>query len=272
MARQILTEPIIVQNDSYFKLSFTYKVKNPHENREVNRIREIRYGGIAPSVSVNLGSYYPYYQERFSNLPKDKKVIIFTQSSNSYSNQQAFEDYVKLELGGWKKIIEPIVIPLENKRYVEINFLEPDLAVSDNFIQNPLDYQSNNAILSLYYCSNNVESLSLSSSVKIAKEELVNSLEFSITPNLDKENRIYLILREYFHNYMSCSQLDEDRCDFFFSYNQNQNLFLDTTNALTHTFKSNFNDYNLWCLVLEPTMKTNADGNEIPLYHDEPVK
>lgn len=268
MAKEVLTEPIIVQNDSYFKLSFTYKVKNPHENREINRIREIRYGGSHSSASLGNSKY------RYSLSPsKNKKIIVFTQSEITYRNEDTFKAEMQLwEVKGWNRLQEPIVIPLENKRYVQIDFFEPDTMETENYIRKDRNYGYPDERPCFYYVSDNIESFSLNSSIKIAKEELVNSLEFSITPNLNKENRIYLILREYFYNYVSCSQLDEDRCDFFFSYNQYQNLFLDTTNALTHTFRSNFNDDNLWCLVLDPVMKIDANGKEVPLYHDEPVK
>ena len=156
------------------------------------------------------------------------------------------------------------------KDYARIDFFKPDLTTEDNYIQESGSHSYTATYgLYYYYCSNNLEGLTLSSTIKIAKEELVNSLEFSITPELSKENRMYLMFMEAPIDIPACSQLDEDRCDLFFVYPQYQNLFLDTTNALTHTFKSGSDDYNLWCLVLDPVMKTDADGNEIPLYHDE---
>jgi hypothetical protein len=176
------------------------------------------------------------------------------------------------EAKGWNRLQEPIVIPLENKRYVQIDFFEPDTTETENYIRKDKQGDYPYECPYFYYVSDNIESFSLNSSIKIAKEKLVNSLEFIITPNLDKENRMYVMFSEYLNNYISIAQLDEDRCDFFYSYNQSQNLFLDTTNALTHTFKSNFNSYNLWCLVLNPVMKRDENGNEIPLYHDEIIK
>ena len=260
-AKEILDEPIIVQNDSYFKLSFTYKVDNPHENRKVNRIREIRYGGYTSD----------YRNETKLSPSKEKNIILITQTDYSTTNTASMFDTMGLTLKGWEKIQDSINIVSSNKYAIQINFLRPLKDSTENEIASASYYYSNSIYFHFYYCSDNLESFSLKSSIQISTTELKNSLEFSITPELNKSNRMYLMFREYPAS-VGIVQLDEDRCDFFYQYYQYQNLFLDTSNALSHTFKSSFNNYNLWCLVLDPVMKTDADGNEIPLYHDEPVK
>jgi hypothetical protein len=135
MAKEVLAEPIIVQNDSYFKLSFTYKVKNPHENREVNRIREIRYGGKFSSVSINST------QNQSKIFPSKKKnVIVITLTSETYSKEEDFTSK-ELEFSGWTKIQDStIIIPLGDatltkKQYARIDFFKPDLTTEDNYIQ-----------------------------------------------------------------------------------------------------------------------------------------
>ena len=54
LAREILDTPIEVANDSYFKISFTYKVENPHEHREEKRIRQYSLPQKLQAIHLNV--------------------------------------------------------------------------------------------------------------------------------------------------------------------------------------------------------------------------
>lgn len=257
IAKEILEEPIVVQNDSYFKLSFTYRVENPHENKKDERIREIRFGGV--TVKDDMPTQI--------SPSKTKNVMVITQCQYNNSNFEALKNFAKLQLSGWERIQDTISI-FTNNRIIQVDYLRPLLETEENIIKTSSYSYNKYTYVTFYYCTDNLKSFSLSSYDFIPQAQLKESTVFSITPNLDRENRMFLMLPEYPFNNVWISQLDDDRCDLFYDHAQLMSLYLDRTNALSHTFQSNFYDYNLWYLIFNPEMEKDTDGNEIPLYHD----
>lgn len=93
MARELLDEPIIVENDGYFKMSFTYECENPHENRQEKRERLMKW---------------PFFNHHYANSsyplsfkPTKNKLLLGIYVSNyNISNEQLSQKDISAP--GWE--------------------------------------------------------------------------------------------------------------------------------------------------------------------------
>ena len=87
IVRELLPEPIEVEDQCYFKLSFTYTVANPHENREIKMNRLV---SRKPSMIANRGDVGNSY----TVAPPNKKCrYLCIRQEDSSSDNKTAEDY-----------------------------------------------------------------------------------------------------------------------------------------------------------------------------------
>lgn len=278
MAREILETPIEVQNDGYFKMSFTYRVENPHENREVKRIKQ--YSRTFCYDFDNNSSNQT--ADRSFSLNKSHGRVLMIAKWYVSSRPSSMDNYY-LDFQGWtgKEIIEPILAGNSNNSnnffITRIYILTPEDG-EDNSIR----MTNSRASYSRYNCTyvflkNNI--LDIVPQI-IQGEDYFIDLEYSdsteviLNKSALEKNIIWLALSNPYHNTPNFYQKDTNFCDYDYVNEINEtSLFFDNTDATEHTigfshYRETDTSYRSYVfLKLQATMKDNT-----PLYEDIPVQ
>jgi hypothetical protein len=271
MAKEVLEEPIVVQNDSYFKLSFTYKLENPHENRKIKRVQSIYNGGW------NQGNHTTVLNR--TDAIKNGKIIAFFYD----------EDYVpSISFSGWESTDKnndgtfKSIFSRTSKPYYYFYELKSLDDVPDNNLQ--MSTRNNSYKKISFYYLNNVKKLNFKKVFYFQPNQTSNQF---LIPNggesIEKEdgtteyikyidkNYIYIIFPHYYYTaYCSVHQLDEDFCTTSSENSNPVTFFLDkngvSEDSEGHRFGfSNHTDYTWSCVILEAEMEDPSK----PIYYDE---
>lgn len=269
MAREVLETPIEVANDSYFKMSFTYKVENPHENRQVKRVKQ--YSRTFCRDYYNSDSQQA--NQSFSLVKRNEKVLLIakwrlTSSISSYDNYY-------LKLNGWSG--EEILKPFFTLSYSTTGFLTRIYLLSpDDSEKNLITMMNTTEKYGYYnctYCYLKDTILDISA-LPIKDDEYHLSVCQEYEVNLQKtaleKHIIWLCLSESIHNTPDFYQKDLDFCDY--DYNQSDSettLLFDETDAESHTLSFSKHNYSNGYAFLK--LQATTDG-DIPLYEDIPVQ
>lgn len=273
IAREILETPIEVANDSYFKISWTYRIENPHENREVKRVRQ--YTDFWESfVSTKQANRYIISPRKIS-----QSLVIRKQSIGTRENFKTLEEYQQifaLQTEGWtvKNITSFLlddrktVYSYNYNFFVSIDLLTPDLTENNTIsMLSSNDYYSDGyynyfSILPLTLKITNIDFIEISK--KLENEHLVyNSNEekhliwITVGGPIDKQ-------------YEPARQLDNNFCDCAYRYNNYAtSFFFDETQSQEHVFYiRNTSDQPATVVVkLQATTE-----NDSLLYEDIPVQ
>ncbi len=278
VAREILDEPIIIQEDSYFKLSFTWTVENPHENRKEKRIRQYSL---------------PYYNRRSSSsstphsiTPDQKKKMLLVRlgsihyRSNPGDADTCMENF-QLTAEGWEAThLTHFFLDqrTSSNNYNEIDFVSIELLTPDpenpdkNTLSMPhyrTDFNYNFEITSFcwVYLEDGITNVTYSNDENSLIRQLSNPIIVQKKEN--ESNILWLGLNNLQHQSPWSAQTDTKYCDFYYvNSNQNACFFFDQTDATEHSFSiGNTSEYESIAMVrLDLTLK---DGEV--LYKDVPV-
>lgn len=277
MAREILDTPIEVQNDGYFKMSFTYRVENPHEHRTVKRIKQ-----------YSRTFYFDYYNsstlqaDRSFSLDKNNGRVLMIAKWCHSSRPNSIDNYY-LDFQGWtgKEIVEPILAGNSNSNNnfftTRIYILTPEDG-EDNSIRmtNSTRYDGRYNCTYVFLKDNisDITSQPIQGENYFIDLEFSNDTEITLNKTALEKNIIWLALSNPYHNTPNFYQKDTNFCDYDYVNGVNEtSLFFDDTDATEHTIgfshyyqtDTHFRSYVF--LKLKAIMKDNT-----PLYEDIPVQ
>lgn len=278
IAREILDTPIEVANDSYFKISWTYKVEHPFENQKEKRIRQYTdyFANYYSATTISDKKYTISPQKR------SKSLIVRKHSIGTWQNFKTIEEYKEifaLELKGWdleKNIASFLLDDRETVAdsgynfFISIDILTPNLEEENSISM--LASSSSNWSYDGY--ANQFSILPLTSKITDIKLlDISKKLEssHSVTIEEGKKHLIWLGLSSpRIGNIVRSYQTDFQFCDCAYKYdNYATTFFFDETRAKDHSFYiSNNTDFPATAVVkLQATTE-----NDIPLYEDIPVQ
>ena len=283
LAREILDTPIEVANDSYFKISFTYKVENPHENRELKRIRQYslpfyyRFDGQASGTPFICS---PVLNEQKKRLLLVRNYDIYDTNIITDELLEQYYEKIPLTLEGWSLEKHIGHYSLYNKkvnRNHEQTIITLDILTPDNTENNNISSPGYNTIYnSGYYVTYNIifleddiETLSLNKENGLFQFDTNDNIEVSKLSNEQImwicSNCPYLQLNSFVH------QLDYVYpCDNLSYYgNYGCNFVIDNTEAISHNFKLPYNSDYEGGVIAKLTIKMK---DNTPLYEDIPVQ
>ena len=245
IARENLDTPIEVANDSYFKISWTYKVEHPFENQKEKRIRQYTdyFGNYYSTTTFSDKKYTISPQKRSKSLVVRKHSI---GAWNNFKTEEEYKEIFALELKGWileKNIASFLLDDREAMAdwgyncFISIDILTPDLTEESSISM--LASSSSNWSYD-GYC-NQFSIMPLTS--KIEKIELLD-----ISKKLEP---LHLVAYEEVKNHLiwlglssprlgeaaKSHQTDLHFCDCAYRYNSYATtFFFDETKAKNHSF------------------------------------
>lgn len=278
VAREILDTPIEVANDSYFKISWTYKVENPHENRQVKRIRQ---------YSLPQHNYWGDNSSQTHPLTVEKKKLLLLRqyslySTNNRTDEQVEEYYqnLTLTLSGWTNkhlghfsLYNKNVNNYDEQAIIMIDLLTPDVT-ENNTILSPAYGAAGSSYLdgrfftfNYIYLNDNVLDIDYQGFYRLDDTQQ----ELTVFKDKNDKSIIWITCNSQRLDLTNGTyQKDYNFCDNLYYYNQKFAIFLmDITEADSHIFKLPYNkDYEGGAVIkLKATMKDNT-----PLYEDIPVQ
>ena len=278
IARELLDTPIEVANDSYFKISWTYKVEHPFENQKEKRIRQYTdyFANYYSATAIGDKKYTISPQKR------SKSLVVRKHSIGTYSNFKTIDEYktiFALELKGWtleKNIASFLLDDRDSVSsygrnfFISIDILTPDLT-EDNSISM---LASNRYDTSIDGYTNQLSILPLTSKIKqIELLDISKKLEAThlVTNEEGKSHLIWLALSSpHFGEVAKSHQTDLQFCDCAYRYDSYATtFFFDETRAKNHSFFMYNNGDHPATIVVKLQATTE---NDIPLYEDIPVQ
>lgn len=282
LARELLDTPIEVANDSYFKISFTYKVENPHEHRELKRTRQ-----------YSLPFYYRFYGQTSGDpfvcsptLNGQKKRLLLVRNYDIYNTSQItdelLEEYynkIPLTLEGWNSehighysLYNKNVNQNREQTIITLDILTPDNTENNNISSPGYGTISSSGYYVTYniiFLEDSIETLSLNKETGLFQSDTDTMIEVS---KLSNEQVMWICSN---CPYLQLNSLIYQKdyvypCDNLSYYgNYGSNFVIDNTQATSHTFKLPYNqEYEGGAIAkLTITMK-----NSTPLYEDIPVQ
>jgi hypothetical protein len=275
VAREILEEPIVVQDDSYFKLSFTWTIENPHENKKEERIRLYSLPFYSKKDASETTPHY------IVPVLKKRMILVRIGSIFNLSSPETIESHkenFQLTLEGWnaKNLTSFFTDERTSSNYNnELNFVSIELLTPDenekdlNKITQPHNYNGYNYYYTFFgwiYLEDDV--IDVSYKEKSLIRQLVNPIV--VNKEKDEKNILWIGVDNIQHKSPWHNQLDENYCDFYYvSSHQNACFFFDQTDATEHSFLiGNDSLYEAIAMVrLDLTLKEGE-----VLYKDVPVK
>lgn len=283
LAREILDTPIEVANDSYFKISFTYKVENPHEHREEKRIRQ--YSLPTSYTFHNQTTGAPF--ECSPSLNGQKKRLLLVRYYDIYDKSkitnELLEQYyekIPLTLEGWihekhighYSLYDKVVNNDNEQAIITLDILTPD-ETENNKISSPgygkiTSKSGYYATYNIMFLEDTIKTLSWDKETGLIQFDTNTFVEVN---KLSNEQVIWVCSQ---HPSVSQTvltrQVDYDFCDNLDYYgNYGSDFIVDNTTAFSHTFKlgydSKYEGRAIAKLIIE--MK-----DDTPLYEDIPVQ
>lgn len=288
ISRELLETPIEVADDSYFKVSWTYKVENPHENRELKRIRQY-------SLPTEFG-YYIEEEAPYSFSPTingEKKRLLLIRNFDIYNKNQIteelLENYYKnlsYTLEGWTiekhlghfSLYNKAVNEYNEQTIITMDILSPDLT-DKNLISSPgygtsIAYSGRYSVFNIIFLENSILDLNWEKNNENFYQLDDSSNDCEVINNSEHQSL-----------WISCTsprvtlnggtvQKDYNFCDNLWYYQCHGNVFLfDITNN-KHIFKLPYNsNYEGGAIIrLDITMDVDENEEEIPVYEDIPVQ
>jgi hypothetical protein len=278
IAREILDTPIEVANDSYFKISWTYKVEHPFEHQKEKRIRQYTdyFANYYNATAISDKKYIISPQKR------SKALVIRKHSIGAQSGFKAVEDYKEifaLGLKGWtleKNITSFLLDDREtvadwgHNFFISIDILTPDLTEENSISM----LASSSSHWSYNGFSNQFSILPLTSKIKdIELLDVSKKLEpLHLVTNEEEKNHLIWLglssprLGEAAKSY----QADLQFCDCAYRYNSYATtFFFDETQAKNHSFYV-YNNAGYPATIVVKLQATTE--NDTPLYEDIPVQ
>ena len=282
LAREILDTPIEVANDSYFKISFTYKVENPHEHREMKRVRQY----TLPLYYSGHGSTKE--DKTFSPaLSNQKKRFLLITSYDIYNKTQItdeqLEQYYKkipFTCEGWiheKHIGHYSLYDKEVNNSNEQTLIMMDIFTPDDTENNKIsipgygtvsNYSGNYVIFNVLFLEDSIETLSWDKETGLTRFDTSSSVEVT---KLSNEKVIWISSQNPISQQTSFTyQEDFDFCDNLDYYgNYGSDFIIDNTPAISHIFRTHYNSNYEGGAIAKLTVEMKDDT---PLYEDVPVQ
>ena len=285
IARELLENPITVQDDGYFKLSFTWRVENPHENRKEKRIRTYSL----PFYNKNWDSTDGVH----SIIPHQKKKMILVRMGTIYNrnNPGSLEEQMNqfyLTTEGWTvKNLTSFYLDsrTSSSEWNELNLVSIELLTPD--VDNP----DKNLISQKHYINSNITIGGISyrynlqrtffgwvyledeiTDVKFIENSLIRQLSnpIIVEKSQNEKNILWLGLNNLQHSNPWSIQTDQSYCDFYYdNSNQNACFFFDQTDTTEHSFSiGNNSTYEAIAMVRFDLILKDGEV----LYKDVPVK
>lgn len=283
LAREILDTPIEVANDSYFKISFTYKIENPHEHREEKRIRQYSLPMFYSFHSKTSGDPF----ECSPSLNEQKKRFLLVRHYDIYDTNiitdELLEQYyekIPLTLEGWSlekhighySLYDKKVNNNREQTIITLDILTPD-ETENNKISSP-GYRkiANNSgyyvIYNIMFLEDSIKNLSWDKETGLIQFDTSSFVEVN---KLSNEQVIWVCSENPQVQQNSLTrQTDYYFCDNLDYYgNYGSDFIIDNTTAISHIFKlSHSSDYEGGAIAkLTIEMK-----DDTPLYEDVPVQ
>jgi hypothetical protein len=273
IARELLENPITVQDDGYFKLSFTWRVENPHENRKEKRIRAYSL----PFYDLDTESS----QTPHSIIPTEKKRMLLVRMGSIYHGTtlgtiESHKEKFKLTLEGWTH--ENLAFFYLDERtsldynhelsVVSIDLLTPDSSELNKISQpHASSYSSNYRYTSFGWIHLENEIID----VTLVENSLIRQLSnpIIVKKNQNEKNILWLGLTNMLHSSPWSIQTDQSYCDFYYDNSrQNACFFFDQTDATEHSF--NIGRDSAYEAIAMVRLNLTLKEGEV-LYKDVPV-
>ena len=282
LARELLDTPIEVANDSYFKISFTYKVENPHENRELKRIRQ-----------YSLPFYYRFNSQQSGapfvcspTLSGQKKRLLLVRNYDIYSTSQItnelLEEYynkIPLTLEGWTgehlghySLYNKDTNYSNEQTIITLDVLTPDNTENNNISSpgyNTIYASGNYVTYNIIFLEDSIKILPLNKEDGLFQFDTNKKIE--VSKSFDKQvmwicsNCPQIILNGFVH------QIDYiypfDNLSYYGNYGSN--FVIDSSEATSHTFILPYNYQYEGGAIAKLTIEIK---NNTPLYEDIPVQ